>query len=385
MIVDNRVRDLCAALEENPQASPSVAHALVRAVHGNANVFTHRLRNAVLNLRVNGISRYPVDEQGYAVAYDPLTQEAEFYDAFQRYGMVVGKSIIAPLQAARTIRAISDRFNRLSRGRAQVDNAATYDHMAKDAKGFPVINNGFLEIYHDNVLAQLRQNPRAYIHHAIIWQRADLWTSFDRVGVKTGGDANSSAALPLHVDQNPAVHPGFKTVQGVLALTDCPAERGTFVGVPGSRRYFADYEAAALRMANPRGEFVPLDDTVLNHDVLRENAQAIPLRAGDMVTWDSRTTHANTANVSNDMRMVFYMAAGPAREDRIDLRTMRKEAFDAGTGLNNREALMHASKKQRFTDYAALGDVREAERLTTLGRLLYGFDRYDKIFPSYRR
>jgi hypothetical protein len=168
------------------------------------------------------------------------------------------------------------------------------------------------------------------------------------------------------------VHPDFRTVQGVLALTDCPAERGTFLGVPGSRGLFQHYGAMAKNM----GEYVELDPQDPVATVLQEHAQAIPLRAGDMVSWDSRTTHANTANISDDMRMVFYVAAGPARPDDPAAVAARVDALKTGLGSNVRDAMMHASKKPRFTQPEAIARVRKPEQLNLLGRLLYGTDGY---------
>jgi ectoine hydroxylase-related dioxygenase (phytanoyl-CoA dioxygenase family) len=213
-----------------------------------------------------------------------------------------------------------------------------------------------------------------FIHHVMLWGRVDLWTSFDRLGVKLPGH-EESYALPLHVDQNPLIHPDFKTVQGVLALADCPAERGTFVGVPGSRSIFSEYE----RFAPERGEFVELLPTDAIAETLKKNAQPIPLRAGHIVSWDSRTTHANTENKSKETRYVAYVAAGPAREENQELIAARMEAFRTGVGSNVREALMHASKKARYSNYEKLEKVREAEQLTLLGKLLYGQERYEKI------
>jgi hypothetical protein len=101
------------------------------------------------------------------------------------------------------------------------------------------------------------------------------------------------------------------------------------------------------------------------------------LRAGDIVTWDSRTTHANSANHSGESRYVAYVAAGPARESDWAAVSARSDAFRTGVGANVRDALMHASKKPRYTAPALLSANRQPEDLTVLGRLLYGIDRWD--------
>jgi ectoine hydroxylase-related dioxygenase (phytanoyl-CoA dioxygenase family) len=113
--------------------------------------------------------------------------------------------------------------------------------------------------------------------------------------------------------------------------------------------------------------------------MVADRAQACPLRGGDLISWDSRTTHANSANVSDKARIVAYIAAGPAVPSVPELVAYRNNAFLTGMGLNVREALMHASKKKRYTNPDALQRVRKAEQLSLLGRLLYGQDQYSEL------
>ncbi len=98
-----------------------------------------------------------------------------------------------------------------------------------------------------------------------------------------------------------------------------------------------------------------------------------------MISWDSRTTHANSQNLSGDTRLVAYISAGPAAEDNADAVLARSQAFISGEGKNVRDAMMHASKPPRYTSPAALAAWREAEKLTLLGRLMYGKQKYGEI------
>lgn len=374
MIIDSKIKALVARIEGSGAVpDDAVREIVVRLTEACARP-ENRQRYEAAPASGGKLAPYPVDEEGYAVAFDPLEDEQGFVDAWQRYGIVVGKAVLPPDQCRRTVDSIKAQFNAISAGQCDLDKPGTWSAMPKDGNGTSLLSRGFLEIYHDDALAQIRQNVRAYLHHVLIWGRTDLWTSFDRVGVKLPRHEESKA-LPLHVDQNPNVHPGFKTVQGVLALTDCPAERGTFLGVPGSRNLFAYYAG----MAKNKGEYVELDTGTDVAATLQVHAQPIPLRAGDFVSWDSRTTHANTENVSDDMRMVLYMAAGPAREDSPGAITARMEALETGIGSNVREALMHASRKPRYTNPEALAAARRPEQLTLLGKLLYGTESYRKI------
>src|SRR5205085_18223 len=117
-----------------------------------------------------------------------------------------------------------------------------------------------------------------YLHHVLLWKRTDLWTTFDRLGFKRPNNTES-AGLPLHVDQNPRIHPNFRTIQGVLALRDCPLEVGTFLAVPGSKAVFSEY----AHWSQPDQQYVPLPER--DEDIiakLRAGQQPLPLRGGSL-------------------------------------------------------------------------------------------------------
>lgn len=106
-------------------------------------------------------------------------------------------------------------------------------------------------------------------------------------------------------------------------------------------------------------------------------ARTIPIRAGDLISWDSRNTHANSANYSGENRLVAYIAAGPARWQDQNSITSRKNAFQTGLGSNVRDALMHASMRPRYTDPEKISSVRQPESLSYLGHRLYGTENYE--------
>jgi len=321
---------------------------------------------------VKNMKRYPLDAEGYAVGFSPLENETDFWNIWSTYGFVVGKEVVNKDLCEKTIMRIKKIAHELSQDKFSIDEPATYEHIPADANNTPLISRGFFEIYHDNMLAQLRQALRVYIHHVVIWGKTNLWTTFDRLGVKLQNHKDS-LGLPLHVDQNPMVQKQFETLQGVLALTDCPVERGTFAAVPGSLHAFKEYEKVVQEheRENYRGEYVELKNNPPQETVMQENKQAIPLRSGDMVSWDSRTTHANTPNLSGKPRMVAYISARPA-QNLEELISERRHGFFSGLGKNVREAGMHASMKPRYTNSGAINPVREKEDLNPLGELLYG-------------
>ncbi len=376
MLVTERVRTLVHQidLETNPSRRDHWLHELIIALRDACARPAARDRYASLAHASGMPSPYPTDADGYARSFDPLEDEEGFIAAWERHGIVVGRQVIPSGLRNAAIERLHELVLELSDGTCDLTRPETWNDLPTDAAGVPVLTRGFFEIYHDALLAELRQSVRIYVHHVLLWGRAELWTSFDRFGMKLPGHVESRA-LPLHVDQNPLIHPDFRTIQGVLALSDCPVERGTYVGVPGSKALFPGYAS----IAPERGEYVELLPSAEIAPTLAHLAQPLPLRGGDLVSWDSRTTHANTENRSDDIRMVALIAAGPAREDDPSAVTAREDAFRSGLGSNVRDALMHASKKPRFTDPIAANRVRIPERLTLLGQLLYGQRSYETL------
>jgi hypothetical protein len=358
--LDQPIKSLISQLQTNSTLTSTQADSLIRQM-------VQALQQACAQAPapaapVSELAAYPIETDGYAKAFCPLTETAEFLSAWQRYGVVVGKGILSPVECQNTLVRVDELLGQLQ------------DGAVVDANGTSVLSRGFFEIYHDASLADIRQNLRLYLHHVLIWQQAELWCSFDRFGIKPP-EGESAAGLSLHVDQNPLVHPGFKTTQGVLALADCPLERGTFLAVSGSRGLFNHY----ADMAKNNGEYVELDMARPIAAHLAAHAQPLPLRAGDLVTWDSRTTHGNTSNFSQQNRYVAYISAGPAQPFNQAAVAARAEAFKSGLGSNVREALMHASKKPRYTAPDVVKDLRKLEQLSQLGRYLYGQEHYPSV------
>jgi hypothetical protein len=321
-----------------------------------------------------GLEAMPVDAEGYLQAFDILEEEEEFYKAWQKYGIVASKKAVAPEDCEAAIARMHQLTLALSEEACDLNKPETWSKMPVDSEGVSLISRGFFELYHDLVMANLRQSLRVYLHHVVLWGRAELWTTFDRLGLKLPGHEESQA-LPLHVDQNPNVHATFRTIQGVLALRDCPVERGTYVGVPGSRGYFPNYAG----MAKNSGEYVELDTASAISTKLTNAAQACALRQGSLISWDSRTTHANSANLSAITRYVAYISAGLSAENNTEALEARFEALLTGNGKNVRDALMHASKPPRYTNTRTMSTLRKAAYLTVLGSLLYGNTSYASL------
>lgn len=390
MIINEKVRELVNRLETNP--TDNLLSELIETLDANCAQPQVRQRYQAYAAKQDRIdpsqanlSAYPMDEDGYAHAFDVLHEEAQIWETWSKYGFVVDKNVIDGPLCEKTMARIREVASNISDQKFSIDDPSTHQFMPTDPNGTPLISRGFFEIYHDDSLAQLRQAIRVYLHHVVIWGRTDLWTTYDRYGVKLAGHPDSKG-LPLHVDQNVTVHPTFRTVQGVLALTDCPTQRGTFVAVPESKKLFPQYgDIVEARQDNYKGEYVELDLSRPFAKNLEAARQIIPLRAGSIVSWDSRTTHANSPNISGEPRLVAYISAGPAPEYDDKAIVAREDAFKTGLGSNVRDAKMHASMRPRYTAPDTIATVRKPEQLNYLGSLLYGFTRHKRPTQSHAK
>jgi ectoine hydroxylase-related dioxygenase (phytanoyl-CoA dioxygenase family) len=143
-------------------------------------------------------------------------------------------------------------------------------------------------------------------------------------------------------------------VQGVLYLSDTPAEQGAFTCVPGFHRKLEAWLDALPPGAEPR-------------KLVRELPGALPIggQAGDLVIWHSALPHGSRPNSAQMPRMAQYITMSPAREADEDLRQRRITGW--------RERLTGLGKDAKEKEHL---QGRTAE-LTSLGRKLLGLDRWD--------
>jgi hypothetical protein len=355
---NNQTLDLINEIENNKINNEQLKKLINLIFHTLEKIKSKR--NYLATQKPN-LQKYIITEK-FAPSFDPLTQTEDLLEHWFKYGFVVAKNVITDQESNLALNKINSILK-------------LKENLPLDSNGSPILSRGFLEIYHDSFLAQIRQSIKLYIYHSILWDSPYLWTTFDRVGVKPP-QGESSEGLNLHVDQNCMVHPYFKTIQGVLALEDCPVEQGSFVVVPGSVPYFNYYSQFIKK--DYLGEFVNLDESSLYH-YLKEYQTVIPLQKNSIVSWDSRTTHANSTNFSKDNRYVCYTSTGLAKYNKPDLIDIRKNSFITGLGQNHRESYLHASKKPRFTDENFINSIREKENLSVLGQCLYGFLDYKDL------
>lgn len=361
MIIDSNVLKLVSHIEQQKEPTPYLIE-LIQHLSQTCSYKPLQFQNSSTQFKL-----YPVRDN-YAEAINLLKEEQKFIDYWCEYGFVVGEHIVDSYSCQQVIQSIKGCMHYFN---MSLDNK---DSWLLDEQGTPILSRGFFEIYHNYAIAQLRQSIRYYLHYVALWQTPFLWTTFDRLGLKTPEGENAQG-LPLHVDQNPCVHPEFTTIQGVLALEDCPVERGTFVAVPQSIHYFNHYQGFISQ--EYKGEYIALKENTDLFSLFESHKQYIPIKQGQLISWDSRLTHANSPNISQDNRYVAYLSTGIVKDDE-SIKKIRRDYFMSGLGINVREAYLHASKKPRFTSLK-LNQIRKKEELNLLGQLLYGFIDYKDI------
>ncbi|PIS03209.1 MAG: hypothetical protein COT85_04085 [Chlamydiae bacterium CG10_big_fil_rev_8_21_14_0_10_42_34] len=219
---------------------------------------------------------------------------------------------------------------------------------------------GFLDLYHDDTLAQLRQDRRVYEVFANLFGSEKLWVVFDRVIHQKIDESEDS--LPAYVDQNPITHPGFFNVQSMLALKDMDETTGTLALVPQSPQFFHEY-----------AQWAKIKDGYVEHQGGRELCfVGLRLKEGEMVIWDSRTTHSRFRKEPKADRYAALITYTLAKED-PELIGLRRKYFDEGIGFNHHEAGLRATARPR----CEISLRRFPERLSPLGRKLYGLDLWD--------
>ncbi|USE34900.1 phytanoyl-CoA dioxygenase family protein [Endozoicomonas sp. SCSIO W0465] len=245
------------------------------------------------------------------------------------------------------------------------DNAVSL--LQRQVKQYPEASiNGFFELYHDDVLAQLRQNPTMVKLFEALWDTRKLWVVFDRC-IYMRPETDQNGKLPLHVDQNPHTQPGFSSVQGLLALRDCDKTTGMLGIIPGSHHDFAQYKS----WSDDQQGWIEYqgDDVPTRWQALR----AVHLKEGEIVVWDSRLTHSRFnadpgCTEKWNERMLAMISFLPASANET-LRARRVHAIESGTGQYDHQAGL------RKTAGSHMPSLRVTpENLTKTGKQIYGIE-----------
>lgn len=147
-----------------------------------------------------------------------------------------------------------------------------------------------------------RRSPRLVKAFAQLWGREDLWATVDQGGLNPPERDDWKFPGP-HVHWDVSIAPPHPLgVQGILYLTDTPAEQGAFSCIPGFHRRLNAWLESLPAGANP-------------HEAIKREPGFVPIagKAGDLVIWHHLLPHGSSPNRGKLPRVAQYMALRPTR------------------------------------------------------------------------
>jgi ectoine hydroxylase-related dioxygenase (phytanoyl-CoA dioxygenase family) len=149
-----------------------------------------------------------------------------------------------------------------------------------------------------------RKAPRLVKAFAQLWGREDLWSTVDQGGFNPPERSDWKFPGPhVHWDMTLAP-PHCFGMQGILYLTDTPAEQGAFSCIPGFHRTLNDWLKSLRPGEDPR-------QAIVRHPGLTP----VEGKAGDLVIWHQALPHASSPNRGARPRVAQYIYLRPTRWD----------------------------------------------------------------------
>jgi hypothetical protein len=157
-----------------------------------------------------------------------------------------------------------------------------------------------VQLFQHPALTPARTSPRLLKAFAQIWGTADLWTTLDRVSFNPPVRPGLEYPGPrLHWDISLAPPVVFQ-VQGVIYLSDTPADQGAFEAVPGFHKRIDAWLESLGEGEDPRR----VD--------LSAGAKRVAAGAGDLIIWNSALPHGASPNTGDRPRLAQYVSQFPA-------------------------------------------------------------------------
>lgn len=288
------------------------------------------VNNETMNLQ----QEYPITKDGYAESVSPFDED-EILHRLDLFGLVV-----VPVLSLQEQTAVLDAFFKESN--EQQRPVATHklsldDPLTWEDRNWPNKSH-FLVRRRPTIGLEptfVRTHPTIHQVFTTIFGTDELQTSIDRWGVMRGTvdiptlQVDGSLALKerpewrqnlgLHWDMNPWAYVGekegekYQRYQGLVAILDSPKEVGGFRAVPGSHRYYLEKWAKAHEMPKDYNMSSYRSVKISADDPMQHLSQKIPIKAGDMVVFDSRLLHGTFPNASRNMRLVQYVRMMPEK------------------------------------------------------------------------
>jgi len=257
-----------------------------------------------------------------------FSESAEILAYFNQHGYVVIRNVLTPEEIKASVDEIWEHETLLgSNPQIKRNDPQTWTDEFWPTKGG---GPGFLDSQNNYATKHVwenRQNPKIYqvfrsLFESLVPPAEEerfLQVKIDRFGIMRPTQNitlldGSVVSHPewqtkkswLHWDQNPWSEPGFKRLQGLVALTDHTDTSGGFDCVPGFQNEFTEWAERtpiettghSLQHENIK---VPLNDPIW------QRVKHITMKAGSLCIWDSRLPHQNYPNNDNNWRIVQYL------------------------------------------------------------------------------
>lgn len=147
-----------------------------------------------------------------------------------------------------------------------------------------------------------RRSPRLIKVFSELWGCEDLWATMDQGGLNPPERDDWKFPGP-HVHWDVTIAPPHRLgMQGILYLTDTPANQGAFSCIPGFHRRLDEWLRALPAGSNP-------------HDALKCEPGFVPIAgsAGDLVIWHHLLPHGSSPNRGRLPRVAQYISLRPTR------------------------------------------------------------------------
>ncbi|RJQ27042.1 DUF1479 family protein [Candidatus Parcubacteria bacterium] len=192
-------------------------------------------------------------------------------------------------------------------------------------KFFPYATDqmGMMELYHTQAMWNVRQHPAIHKIFSDLFQISKLWTSIDRVSCKEKSEFSLGGFI--HWDICPNKNPRVLEFQGVLALTDTDEDMGGFHCVPSLYQGLQEWldelptKKAVFSYFNvDKDEAVEvISSTFPYKKPKRWQIEKVPVKAGDLIIWDSYLPHGNGVNKTDKPRLAQYITMFPVGDLRL--------------------------------------------------------------------
>ena len=243
-----------------------------------------------------------------------------------------------------------------------IEDAATWPNC--QAQG-----HGIVPIHHHQALWDVRQLPQLHNIFATLYETERLWVTLDRVSFKlpTGLRTEPFRMDKAHWDGDPRQIAPFM-LQGLVYLTDTPAQQGAFAMAPSMYKTLADWLSAGRS-----------DAEVARPDLAGHPLVTVPGKQGTLVIWHRHMPHTSTPNNGTRPRLVQYVSMNTAPIVDDENNDLSKAKVDAAYTAQASACLQKRPPawaiRQRVPGQQD-PEPGPAVQFTALGRKLAGIDRW---------